>query len=324
MEHSHNHFCSADKSIEPDDSDNSHYNHIHNHHDHHNHTEIENRKVLLLSFLLTFAFMIVEFFGGLISGSLALISDAGHMLSDSASLIMAYSAIYIGAKKADSLRTFGYKRVETITAFVNAIALVVISFLIIKEGIERLISPVNVNSGQMIFIAVLGLIVNIIIAILLFKNSKSSLNVKGAFLHVTGDLLGSLGAIVAGIIILLTGWNYADPLVSFFVAILILISSFSLLKETFHLLMEGIPAHIQLESVTKTMLEEEEVVSVHDLHIWSLSGSKVILTGHVVIKEINRAEYITEKINKMLHDKFAIEHSTLQVETIKCNMGCCN
>jgi cobalt-zinc-cadmium efflux system protein len=304
------------------DNDHNHNSPTAGHHNHHHHTEIENRKILLSAVILTFIFMGVEFAGGIFSRSLALISDSGHMLSDSASLFMAYFAIFISSKKADEHKTFGYKRIETITAFVNGITLVVISLLIIKEGITRLFQPVPVNTGQVILIASIGLLVNLIVAFMLFRNSSHNINIRGAFIHVMGDLLGSVGAIGAGLIIYCTGWLYADPLASFFIACLILFSSFGLLNETFHLLMEGTPRHIKLDSVEKVMLADEDVINVHDLHIWSLDDSRIMLTGHIVIKEINKSEVIVDKITHLLKNKFNIQHSTLQVETIKCDFGC--
>lgn len=312
---------SRDQGKYEHDDDHNHSNDSHST-DNHHHSEIENRKVLLIAVILTFIFMLVEFFGGLISRSLALISDSGHMFSDSVSLFLAYFAIFISTKKADKHKTYGYKRIETITAFVNGITLVVVSILIFKEGISRLFNPVPVNFQQLIIIASIGLIINIIVAFLLFKNSKHNLNIKGAMIHVIGDLLGSIGAIGAGLIIMFTGWLYADPLISFFIAFLILFSTFDLLKETFHLLMEGTPRHIKLETVENVMLSDEDVINVHDLHIWSLDDSKIMLSGHIVIKEITKSEAIVDKITNLLKEKFNIQHSTLQVETIKCDFGC--
>jgi cobalt-zinc-cadmium efflux system protein len=319
---SHNHSHEHGKHEHDDDPNHSHSNHSHGHDHHNHHGEIENRKVLLIAVLLTFSFMLVEFFGGIFSRSLALISDAGHMFSDSASLFLAYFAIFISTKKADKHKTFGYKRVETITAFVNGITLVIVSLLIIKEGISRMINPVPINTNQLIGIAFIGLLVNILVAYILFKNSSHNLNIRGALIHVVGDLLGSIGAIGAGVIIMFTGWLYADPLISFFIAILILISSFGLLKDTFHLLMEGTPRHIELEKVESVILADEDIVNVHDLHIWSLDDSKIMLTGHLVINEISKSEIIVDKITRLLKNKFDIQHSTLQVETIKCEFGC--
>jgi len=271
------------------------HNHAHDHH-HHNHQQLSNSKVVFIAFLLTFFFMFVELVGGIISKSLALISDAGHMLSDSTSLILSFIAILLGKKSANSLNTFGYKRVETISAFVNGLILLFVSLLILNEAISRIIHPEMVNSGQMTVIASLGLIINLTVAFILFKNAKENLNIRGAFLHVLGDLLGSIGAIFAALIINFTGWLRVDPLVSIFISLLIIFSASELLKESFHLLMEGVPKNIKMEDVTKVILNQEGVNSVHDLHIWSLGDAKVMLTGHIVITEIIASEQIIKSI----------------------------
>jgi len=294
-----------------------------NHH-HHNHAEISNIKVLIFAFILTFSFMFVEFIAGFFSKSLALISDAGHMLSDSTALFLALIAVFIGTKEANLSKTFGYKRIETIVAFLNALGLLILAGFIFKEGIERIFNPVQIIVNQLLIVAIIGLIINILMALILFKNSKDSINVRGAFLHVLGDLLGSIGVILAGLIIKFTGWLYADPLISIVIATLILISSIRLLKETLHILMEGTPKHIEPTNVTKEIMSlNENIINVHDLHIWSLNESKLILTCHIVIKEMSKSQEIIKQVRSFLVEKFNIEHSTLQIEPSKCNLNCC-
>lgn len=290
----------------------------------HNHTsEINSIKLLFFSFILTAFFMLIEFIGGFISKSLALVSDAGHMLSDVASLGISIWAIYLGNRKANLSKTFGYKRIETIAAFVNGITLVVISILIFKEGIERLIHPVSINQEQLLVIAIIGLLINIVVATILFKSSKESVNVKSAFFHVISDLLGSVGAIIAGLIIQFTGWLYADSLISIFIAVLILFSAKSILEETFHTLMEGVPKNININDLVNRIKVIENIIDIHDLHIWSLSDSQIILTAHLVTNEhLNNQETIG-KVKEFLHNEFNIEHSTIEIETINCN-NCCN
>ena len=233
--------------------------HIHAHShtgDEHHHHKVDkgNIKPLAFSFIITAIFMIVEFIGGLISNSLALISDSGHMLTDVGALAVSIGAVYLGSKKSDEDKTFGYKRLETIAAFINGITLIVISALILKEGIERLVHPVNIKQEQLIIIASIGLLVNIVSALILFKNSKENINIRAAFTHVIGDMLGSIGAIVAGLIIQFSGWLYADPLISILISFIILFSSISLLRETFHTLMEGTPRNINLKQVKDEIL----------------------------------------------------------------------
>lgn len=304
---------------------NSH-NHSHSDHDHshsHNHAkEISNIKVLKFAFILTSIFMFVEFVGGFVSKSLALLSDSGHMLSDVVSMGIAIWAINQGTKTSDISKTFGYKRTEVIAAFVNGITLVAISLLILKEGIARLITPVKINQDQLILIAVIGLIINIVVAGILYKNSKESVNVRGAFLHVISDMLGSIGAIIAGILIKYTGWLYADPIVSIIIALLILYSSFGIIKETYHTLMEGSPKHINFDDVINTIKHIEHVNDVHDLHIWSLNEEEIILTAHLIVDENINQSTIIANVKKMLHNQFHVEHSTLELETTKCDTTC--
>jgi len=295
------------------------------HHAHSNVNEISNIKVLIFAFILTFSFMFVEFSAGFFSKSLALISDAGHMFSDSTALLLALVAVFIGTKKASITKTFGYKRIETIVAFINALALIILALFIFKEGFQRLFNPVQILVNQLLVVAIIGLFVNIAIALILFKNSKNSINIRGAFLHVLGDLLGSVGVIVAGIIIKFTGYLYADPLISILIATIILISSLKLLKDTLHILMEGTPKHIKPKNISDEIMSlNENIINVHDLHIWSLNESKLILTCHIVVNEMSKSQDTIKQVRSFLTDKFDIDHSTLQIEPSKCNLNCCN
>lgn len=301
----------------------NHDDHLHNHNHSHNHgNDVQNINVLIITFVLTFLFMIAEFTGGFFSKSLALISDAGHMLSDAVSMGIAIWAIKAGSKSHDLSKTFGYKRTEVIAAFVNGITLVAVSLLILKEGIQRLFEPVLINENQLILIASLGFLVNLIVAFILFKNSKESINVRGAFLHVISDLLGSVGAIGAGLIIKYTGWAYADPLISIIIAILIMFSSYRLLKETYNTLMEGSPEHIDFQEVIDTVKSINNVQDVHDLHIWSLNESQIILTAHIITEVNSDSRTIISDIKKILHKNFNVNHSTLELETVRCDNGC--
>ncbi len=301
------------------------HNHDHNH-DHgysHNHSkDIQNINVLLIAFGLTFIFMIAEFVGGFFSKSLALMSDAGHMLSDVVSMGVAIWAIKAGSKTSDLSKTFGYKRTEVIVAFVNGITLVAISIFIMFEGFKRIFSPVSIHENQLILVSSLGFIINIIVAFILFKNSKDSINVRGAFLHVISDLLGSVGAIGAGLIIKYTGWLYADPLISIIISILILRSSIGLIKETYHTLMEGSPKNIDFKKVIDKVKSFDKVIDIHDLHIWSLNESQIILTAHILIEENSDNKKIISDIKHLLQHDFNIQHSTIEIETTKCEDNC--
>lgn len=306
------------------------HNHSHDHGHGHNHShshENTNIKVLIFSFILTFIVMFVEFVGGYITNSLALISDAGHMLSDSISLVIAIWAVYLGNKKSDPKKTFGYKRVETIAAFVNGITLAFVSLVIFKEGITRFFVPVQVHQDQMILIALIGMSVNLLTAFILYSRSKENLNIKGAFLHTISDLLGSVGAVGAGLIIKYTGWLYADSLISIIIAILIFQSSINLIRDTFNTLMEGTPRNIDFEKVVESIKKIDYVDDIHDLHIWSMNESKIYLTAHIVISDLSDRDYeqtkiVREQIRKTLHDNFNIEHSTLEFELSKCYQDC--
>lgn len=267
--------------------------------------------------------MIVEVVGGIITNSLALLSDAGHMLSDAAALGLSYFAIKLGERKASTSKTFGYKRFEIIAAALNGITLILISLYIFYEAFKRFENPPEVQSGGMLVISSIGLLVNIIAAWILMRGGKDdNLNVKSAFLHVIGDMLGSVGAIIAALLMIFFGWGIADPIASVIVAILIIISGFRVTKESFHILMEGTPAHIETEKVKTALLQIPYVAEVHDLHIWSLTSGMPMLSCHISIEDAGIHDTILQKAQSILHDQFGIEHSTIQVE--KKEHGCPN
>ncbi len=298
-----------------------HSSHEHNHH--HNHSN-SNKKALLFSLIITFIFMIVEVIGGFISGSLALISDSIHMLADVTALSTALWATSFSLKKANDLKSYGYKRIEIIVGLINALILVSISFLILKEGVERLFNPTTINSNQLILVSIIGLIVNIISALIMYSGAKNSINMRGAFLHIISDLLGSLGVIAAGLIIYFTGWVYADPIVSILISLLILSSVINLIKESFDILMEGTPKNLNLNQIINRLEQLDNVSNVHDLHVWCLSENEILLTAHIVIDDnlISESKETIIKVKKILHHDFKIEHSTLELESVNCNESC--
>ncbi|WP_454191875.1 cation diffusion facilitator family transporter [Paenibacillus sp. Marseille-Q7038] len=300
-----------------------HPNHDHHGHSHggggHNHIHTDNKKVLFFSFLLITAFMIVEVIGGLYTGSLALLADAGHMLSDAIALGLALFAFKIGEKAASSSKTYGYKRFEILAAFLNGLTLLIISITIIWEAIQRFSAPPEVASSGMLAVAIIGLIINIVVAYILMSGGdvKGNLNLRGAFLHVLGDLLGSIGAIIAGLLILLFGWSIADPIASLIVAVLILISGYRITKDSVHVLMEGKPDFINLDDIREELLKLPSVLSLHDLHSWSITSDFPALTVHLVVSgEANRDELLIE-VKSLLEQKFHISHSTVQMESEK-------
>ncbi|UAT31583.1 cation diffusion facilitator family transporter [Bacillus badius] len=290
------------------------HSHSHGHsHGHHNHSS--NKQALKLSFILIATYMIVEVVGGMITNSLALLSDAGHMLSDAAALGLSYFALKFGEKEATLSKTFGYKRFEILAAFINGLTLLVISIYIFVEAYRRIMAPPEVMSMGMLAVSVIGLLVNIAAAYILMKGDKEeNLNVRSAFLHVLGDLLGSVGAIAAALMILFFGWNLADPIASVIVAVLIIISGIRVTKASFHILMEGAPENISVSKVKAALLGMPGVEDVHDLHVWAITSDFPALSCHVVIRPETEGKPLLTSIQKKLHDEFHIEHTTIQID----------
>jgi cobalt-zinc-cadmium efflux system protein len=304
-----------------------HHNHGHSHgHSHghghgHGHSHTSNKKALLSSFILIAAFMVVEVIGGILTNSLALLSDAGHMLSDAAALGLSFFAIKLGEKQVSQEKTYGYKRFEIIAAALNGITLIVISLYIFYEAFQRFFAPPEVQSTGMLMISVTGLVVNIIAAWILMSGDKDdNLNVRSAFLHVLGDMLGSVGAIVAALLIMFFGWTIADPIASVIVAMLIIISGFRVTRDSFHILMEGAPTQIDIQQVKVALSKIPLVKEVHDLHIWTITSGYPVLSCHITIVDEAIHDEVLAHSQKILHDEFHIEHSTIQVE--KAENGC--
>lgn len=290
--------------------------------EHHHHNGHNNKKSLLIVLCITSFYMIAEFVGGYFTNSLALTADAGHMLADVAALGLSFFALWLSTKKAPIEKTFGYYRAEIFAAFINGVTLIFIASLIIYEAYQRITMAQQIDAVAMTAIASGGLIINIIGAWLLHRGSKENLNIKGAFLHVIGDLLGSIGAIIAGILVY--GWNLyiADPIVSILIAVLVLYSSINITNSAVHILMESAPKHIDIQGVKNSISEIDGVENVHDLHIWSINPNLVSLSVHVVT-DINEYAKILCEIDNLLKDKFNIEHSTIQIEPKDFHEGGC-
>lgn len=301
-----------------------HHHHGHSHgHDHHHHHHSSNKKALFWSFVLIATFMFVEVIGGYITNSLALLSDAGHMLSDAAALGLSLFAIVLGERKATQKNTYGYRRFEIIAAALNGITLILISAYIFYEAFQRIQNPPEIQSLGMLTISVIGLLINIAAAFILMRgNKEENLNVKSAYLHVLGDMLGSVGAIVAALLIFFFGWGWADPVASIIVAFLIIISGIRVTKESFHILMEGAPTSIDTMKVRETLALIPHVKEVHDLHIWSITSGMSMLTCHISMSNEGEHDIILHQAQKLLSEEFHIEHSTIQVE--KEEIGCPN
>lgn len=260
--------------------------------------------------------MLAEAIGGWITNSLALIADAGHMFTDVAALTLTLSAIWFGGRAATSKKTYGYYRLEILAAFINGIALVLLSIWVVVEAIGRWTEQPEVAGLQMSLIAVGGLIVNIIAAYLLHSDHKHDLNMRGAFLHVMGDLLGSVMAIIAGVLILAFGWLWADAVGSVLISVIIVIGAWRLIMESVNVLLEGTPSHIDIADVESTILETNGVDGVHDLHVWTISSGKDALSAHISHTDAVSHSELLASVRAKLHDIFGIDHLTIQMEAV--------
>ena len=289
-------------------------------HDHsHNHTNGANKKVLLISFIIITSYMIVEAIGGYLTNSLALLADAGHMLSDAISLGIALLAFTLGAKVANHSKTYGYKRFEILAAVLNGLTLIIVALYIFYEAIGRFQNPPEVASTGMLIIATIGLLVNILVAWIMMRGGdvEENLNMRGAYLHVISDMLGSVGAIIAALLIIFFGWEWADPLASVIVAVLVLRSGYFVTKSGLHVLMEGTPEDVDMDDVVKTIKNKKGIEGIHDLHVWSITSGLNALSCHAVVDErmsIAESERLLRQIEHDLEHQ-NIHHMTVQLET---------
>lgn len=275
----------------------------------------ESRRKLTTVLVLTAIYMVAEVVGGWWTGSLALLADAGHMLTDVAALGLALTAAWFGSRPATSHKTFGYHRLEILAALVNGVALVVISILILYEAYQRWAAPPIVQGKLVMLVATGGLAINLISARILHGRHEIDLNMRGAWLHVISDALGSLGAIVAGGLMWVYGWYAADPLFSALIGVLIVWSSWRLIRESTNVLLEGTPAHINLAAVEDSILRTDGVANVHDLHVWTITSGREALSAHVIhAYEVSQPELLKE-LRAKLHDRFGVDHLTIQMET---------
>ncbi len=273
------------------------------------------RRRLSIVLVLTAVYMVAEAVGGWATGSLALLADAGHMLTDVAGLALALIAVWFGSRPATRSKTFGYHRLEILAALINGVALILISLLIFYEAYQRWAEPPPVRSGLMIWVAAGGLAINLACAWILHGDHEDDLNMRGAWLHIMGDALGSVGAIAAGALMSAYGWYQADPLFSCLIGVLIIWSSWHLIRESTNVLLEGTPAHINLAAVEDVILETEGVEDVHDLHVWTITSGREALSAHVIhVEAISQAELLKE-LRAKLSDRFGLDHLTIQMET---------
>ena len=290
----------------------------HAHHHHGNGGSEGNRRRLALTLGLAAAYMLAEAVGGWLTGSLALLADAGHMLSDAAALGLSLFAMWIAQRPPTPRRTWGYHRTEILAALANGAALVAISFWVVAEAVERFRNPPEVDAPVMVAIAVGGLVVNLIGLGILSGGRNESLNVRGAWLHVLTDALGSVQAIAAGVLIWAYGWQWADPVASILISLLVVWSAWHLLKETVGVLMEGTPAHIDLDEVRNALAGLPGVCGVHDLHVWTITSGMEALSAHLVVVEETSTTTLLRQVQSSLHDRFGIHHATVQIEPEPC------
>jgi cobalt-zinc-cadmium efflux system protein len=288
---------------------------------------VAGQQSLVIALILTVIFMIAEAVGGYIANSLALLADAGHMLSDVAALGLSLFAIWFSQRPATPAKTYGYFRGEILAALLNGATLIFISLWIIYEAYHRILTPPEVRSGLMLAVASLGLAANVISAWVLHRSHSESLNVRGAFLHIVGDILGSAAAIVAAILIWRFHWYSADPIFSVLVSVLILHSSWQLVKEAVGVLLEGTPSHINITAMRQELATVPGVESIHDLHVWTLTSGVHMMSCHAVISQADNAARVLQELSRITQVKFRIRHTTIQVEErglVDCHTAKCH
>ncbi|HEY4146447.1 MAG TPA: cation diffusion facilitator family transporter [Pinirhizobacter sp.] len=277
------------------------------------------QRKLLIAFVLTTVMMVVEAFGGLWSGSLALLADAGHMLVDALAMLLAFCGAWFATRPADKKRTFGYGRMEVLAGFVNALTQFVLIVFIAYEAVQRLFSPTPILSGVMLIVAVIGLAVNVLVLSTLHGHDKDDVNVAGASLHVLGDLLGSVAAIVAALAVRWLGWLWADPVLSVLVCLLILRSAWMLLRRSSHILLEGTPEGVKPEDVEVVLKAADPgIADIHHVHVWQVASGSRMATLHAEVHEGASAAAVLDAIKRTLLDRYGIGHATVQIDPGPC------
>jgi len=289
-------------------------------HSHHHGSPLTGRR-LAWATIITLGFVFAEAIAGYFSHSLALLSDAGHNFADALALIIAWYGVWIALRPSTARRTFGYHRVGTLAALVNSVSLVVIALLVFWEAIERLRHPTPVHSTPMIIVAAIAIAMNTVISLWLRRDAKKDLNVRSAYVHMLGDAISAAGVVAAGFIIVFTGASIADPLVSILIGILILWSSWGILKESVNVLLEAIPAGMDMIEVEQTIERVHGVLAVHDLHVWTIGSGMICCSCHVMVNEqsVRSGENVLRAVNEELKTKFGIDHTTIQVEVEGCD-----
>jgi cobalt-zinc-cadmium efflux system protein len=308
------------------------HDHEHHEHDHeagHGHAHglnlsaAEGRRGLLIALSITLLMMVAELVGGLLSNSLALLSDAGHMLTDNLALLLSFFAMKFATMPATDRRTFGFYRLEILAALINGIILVLISLYIIYEAYVRILHPQPVQGTLMLVIAIIGLVANIVGMLVLTKHSHSNLNIRGAYLHIIGDALSSVGVVVGGIVILLTGWYLIDPILSILISFVIIYGAWALVKESVSILLESVPSHVDIDLVAAEIGKLTGVQEAYHIHVWTITSGVYAMSAHVIIDDqlVSRSRDLLDEIRALLSKKFKIEHSTIQLECERCDIS---
>jgi cobalt-zinc-cadmium efflux system protein len=316
---------------EQHDHDEAH-DHERNEHDHeevHDHSHGLNlaaaggRRGLLIALSITVLMMVAELVGGLLSNSLALLSDAGHMLTDNLALLLSFFAMKFATMPATDRRTFGFYRLEILAAFINGVILVLISIYIIYEGYLRILHPQPVQGSLMLVVAIIGLVANIIGAVVLTKHSHTNLNIRGAYLHIIGDALSSVGVVVGGVVILQTGWYLIDPILSLLISFVIIYGAWALVKESVSILLESVPSHVNIDVVADEIAKLAGVREAYHIHVWTITSGVYAMSAHVIIDDqlVSRSRDLLDEIRALLSTKFKILHSTIQLECQRCDMS---
>ncbi len=291
-------------------------------HHSHDHGEIRFDRAFAIGVSLNLAFVGIEAWYGWSTDSLALLADAGHNLSDVAGLILAWGAVLVGRLKPDSRHTYGWRRAGILAAFINAILLLVAMGSLSLEAVQRLNSPEGVSGEVVMAVAAVGIVVNGLTAWLFMKGRHQDINVQGAFVHMAADALVSFGVVVAGALSLYMGWDWIDPVVSLVIAIVIVIGSIGLLKQSVHLLFDGVPEGVSLDSIHEFLQGQEGVRQVLDLHVWAMSTTQVAMTAHLLMQEGFGGDVFLKKVSQELHARFGIEHLTLQLMNSPIGLIC--
>ena len=282
-------------------------------------------KRLILSIIIVGLTLVAEVVGGILSNSLALLSDAGHVFSDLVALVLSCVAYKLAAKKSDVHKSYGYRRCQVIAAFVNGLSLFVVALMIVGAAIDRFIHPLEIHWKLMSVVAVIGFIANILVFLIMYRKDESNINLKSAVLHIVGDLLGSLAAIVSSLMIMVSGWQVIDPILSILVSVIMLRSAYQMIKTSCNILLESKPAGIDVEAVRQCIMKSfSSVQDVHHMHIWALTPSYTLMTMHVRVTDLaalggSKGTGLVRKLKELLHTKFDIHHVTIEVESTECS-----